>query len=86
MSVEKRKNGKVYHLRIRVFGEQVMVATPAETKREAVRIEQAILTPAGPETIGHWMFPAVPCARRCSEIEAGKYPRTWQAGTKSSKN
>jgi len=43
MSVTKR--GKVFHLRIRPFGpELITVKTPAETKTEAVRIERAILT------------------------------------------
>ncbi|MGO9571865.1 MAG: tyrosine-type recombinase/integrase [Desulfomonilaceae bacterium] len=43
MSVTKR--GKVYHLRIRPFGpELVTVRTIAETKTEAMRIERTILT------------------------------------------
>jgi len=43
MSVTKR--GKVYHLRIRPFGsELITVATPAQTKSHAVSIERAVLT------------------------------------------
>jgi integrase len=43
MSVTKR--GKVYHLRIRPFGrELVTVRTSAQTKSEAVRIEHTVLT------------------------------------------
>jgi integrase len=39
-----RKRGPVYHLRIRPFGEEIGVATPASTKQEARRIEMAIMT------------------------------------------
>lgn len=39
-----RKHGSVYHLRIRPFGEEIGVATPASTKQEARRIEMAIVT------------------------------------------
>ncbi|MBM3300295.1 MAG: site-specific integrase [Deltaproteobacteria bacterium] len=42
MSVAKR--GKTYHLAIRPFGKLIYVATPAETKSEARRIEMAVLT------------------------------------------
>jgi integrase len=39
-----RKRGSVYHLRIRPFGEEIGVTTPASTKQEARRIEMAIMT------------------------------------------
>ena len=39
-----RKRGSVYHLRIRPFGEEIGVTTPALTKQEARRIEMAIMT------------------------------------------
>ena len=39
-----RKRGPVYHLRIRPFGEEIGVTTPASTKQEARRIEMAIMT------------------------------------------
>jgi integrase len=39
-----RKRGSVYHLRIRPFGEEIGVTTPATTKQEARRIEMAVVT------------------------------------------
>jgi integrase len=42
MSVIKR--GKVFHLKIRPYGAQIMIATHAQTKTEAANIEAAILT------------------------------------------
>ncbi len=39
-----RKRGSVYHLRIRPFGEEIGITTPASTKQEARRIEMAIMT------------------------------------------
>lgn len=38
-----RKRGPVYHLRIRPFGEEIGIATPATTKQEARRMEMAIM-------------------------------------------
>ncbi len=42
MAVKKR--GKKWHFKIRIFGKEVGVATPAKLKSEAERIEMAILT------------------------------------------
>lgn len=39
-----KKRGKKWHFRIRIFGKEVGVATPAKLKSEAERIEMAILT------------------------------------------
>jgi hypothetical protein len=42
MAVKKR--GKKWHLKMRIFGKEVGVATSAKLKSEAERIEMAILT------------------------------------------
>jgi len=42
MAVKKR--GKIWHFKIRIFGKQIGVSTPAKLKSEAERTEMAILT------------------------------------------
>ena len=39
-----RKRGNSYSLRIRPFGEEIGISTPAKTKQEAKRIEMALMT------------------------------------------